>query len=258
MTPASEEAAPATVPRDRACRLMADAVDDFRQAAGLDELWARLHRHLAGFGVTGVLYGAEAFPSAGRDHDIMLSSCDRSYMDAKLSGGLYASDAFVRAARKEAAPILWSDTSRLNQLTPAAKRSLDLDWDYGVTTGVTLPMRFNKGLGVCGFGLHAANLPWGEFDRIWQENADIISSIAHACDIRLREEHACDLLALAPRERECLLWLAAGLRPQQIAHRLGTHAKTVEKQIESARRKLHATTTIQAVAAALVYGVITP
>jgi len=235
-----------------------DAAADFRQSADVDDLWARLHRHLADFGVTGVMYGAEAFADAGRKQDILLYSYDDAYVDAKMSSGLYHCDEFVRAAKVETAPILWSDATRLEGLSAAARRSLDIDWDYGVITGVTLPMRFNNGLGVSGIGLHAARLPWAEFDRIWFENTRAITGIVHAFDVRLREGHAREVLRLAPRERECLLWLAAGLRPQQIAHRLGTHEKTVEKQIEAARRKLNATTTVQAVVTALVYGLIAP
>lgn len=63
---------------------------------------------------------------------------------------------------------------------------------------------------------------------------------------------------MSARERECLLWLTAGLRPQQIAHRLGTHVKTVEKQIEAVRHTLNAATTVQAVAIALIFGLIAP
>ncbi|WP_029009004.1 helix-turn-helix transcriptional regulator [Azospirillum halopraeferens] len=247
-----------TAGRDHGTQRVLDAADDFRQAAGVKDLWARLHRHLADFGVTGLMYGAEAFPDAGRRHDILLSSYDDAYVDAKMSSGLYHCDEFVRAARVETAPILWSDAGRLEGISPAAKRSLAIDWDFGVLTGVTLPMRFNSGLGVSALGLHAAALSWADFDRIWFGNSRAITGITHAFDVRLREAHVRDVVRLAPRERECLLWLAAGLRPQQIAHRLGTHEKTVEKQIERARHKLNAVTNAQAVATALVYGLIVP
>jgi len=62
----------------------------------------------------------------------------------------------------------------------------------------------------------------------------------------------------SPRENECLLWTSQGLRPQQIAHRLGTHPKTVDKQLQNARKKLNAKTNAQAVARAIVLGLIRP
>lgn len=62
----------------------------------------------------------------------------------------------------------------------------------------------------------------------------------------------------SPRERECLLWITQGLRPQQIAFRLGTHTKTVDKQLQNVRRKLNAKTNAQAAMRAVVMRLIDP
>lgn len=56
---------------------------------------------------------------------------------------------------------------------------------------------------------------------------------------------------LSKREIECLTLLASGLRYQRIAFQLGTSVRTVEKQISSARVKLHAVTIPQAIAIAV-------
>ncbi|MCU0906073.1 MAG: helix-turn-helix transcriptional regulator [Rhodobacteraceae bacterium] len=66
----------------------------------------------------------------------------------------------------------------------------------------------------------------------------------------------CDLLS--PREREVLLWLAAGLRTAQIAHRMGIEPVTVGLHLRGARRKLGARTREQALAIALRDGHIDP
>lgn len=240
-------------------QLILDAVDGFRQAGSLDDLWERLHRPLAGFGITGLLYACEAMPDISKlDFSLILSSYDRAYMDAALASGLFYSNEFTQMAVAETAPALWGDTSRLDRMTPEKKRALDLDFDYGVTTGVTVPMHFHNGLGTSGVGCHAAHMSWEEFDRLWGENGHTITAIINAFDIRVRQDHADDIFPLTARERECLLWLIAGLRPQQIAFRLGTHPKTVEKQINSAKHKLKATTVAQALATALIFGLISP
>ena len=243
----------------KANQLILDAVDDFRQAASLDDLWARLHRPLAGFGITGLLYACEAMPDIRKlDFSLILSSYDRAYMDAALASGLFYSNEFTQMAVAETVPALWGDTSRHERMTPEKERALDLDFDYGVTTGVTVPMHFHNGLGTSGVGCHAAHMSWKEFERLWSENARTITAIINAFDVRVRQDHADEIFPLTARERECLLWLAAGLRQQQIAFRLGTHPKTVEKQIDSARRKVKATTTAQALATALIFGLISP
>lgn len=60
-----------------------------------------------------------------------------------------------------------------------------------------------------------------------------------------------EIEALSKREKECLFFLARGLRYQQIAFQLGTSVRTVEKQISSARIKLNAATIPEAVAIAV-------
>lgn len=56
---------------------------------------------------------------------------------------------------------------------------------------------------------------------------------------------------LSPREKQCLTYLALGLRPRDLAQKIGISEKTVEKQIVSARKKLRASTREQAVAIAI-------
>ncbi len=241
-----------------AIQVMADAAADFAAAASKDHLWGLLHRHLDRFGIGRILYGAEATPHAGGKHDFMLSSYDPGFLAAKIDQGLFYSDEYVRASRVETQPILWSETERLEDLAGDARRSLDIDWDYRVLTGVTLPLPFADGLGRAGIGLHAPDMAWVEFDRLWAENQRAIRAVVDAFDVTLRLAHAREMLPLSRRERECLLWLIAGQRHQQIAYRLGIHEKTVEKQIQSARRKLKAATVAQAVAIALAYRLLMP
>jgi DNA-binding CsgD family transcriptional regulator len=57
---------------------------------------------------------------------------------------------------------------------------------------------------------------------------------------------------LSPRERDCLLWLASGLRTREIAARMGLARVTVDLHLRNARRKLGAATLPQAVAKAVL------
>lgn len=61
---------------------------------------------------------------------------------------------------------------------------------------------------------------------------------------------------LTPREREVLLRFSQGLRPERIAEKLGLARVTVDLHAANARRKLSAQTVAEAVAKAIVYGVI--
>ena len=59
---------------------------------------------------------------------------------------------------------------------------------------------------------------------------------------------------LAPREKECLLWVGLGKTTKEIADRLKLSDPTVNEYIASAMRKLGATSRTQAVAMLLKTG----
>ena len=61
---------------------------------------------------------------------------------------------------------------------------------------------------------------------------------------------------LSCREQECLYLLSNGMTQKEIAHHLGVKLRTVEQQVASARKKLAAKTTIQAVVEAIRGGQI--
>lgn len=233
-----------------------ESIADFHAAADVGDLWGRLHKHLAQFGIGEVMYGCKAMLGFDRLTDLFLCSYPDAYLKDKMASGLLEADIYVRHVQSETAAVLWSDESRLRNLPPETRRSLAVDWDHGVVVGASLPIRFNRNRGVGGFGLHAPALTQAEFDDAWLAHGPTIRGICDAFDILIRENHANGFFHLAPREIECLGWLAIGKRPKQIAHRLGTHVKTVEKQIGKLRDKLNANTNCQAVTMALAYGLV--
>lgn len=63
---------------------------------------------------------------------------------------------------------------------------------------------------------------------------------------------------LTPRERDCLLLLAQGLRTERIGERMNISAATAEFHLRNARRKLGAATREQALIRAAMLGLIRP
>lgn len=239
-------------------RSVVEAAADFAGAGDGDDLWRRLHRQLGRFGIAEAIYGAEAVPDPEREVIPIFNSINPSWLEDKLANGLFECDEYVRAARVDTTPMLWSDMALIEAMSPAARQSFSLDVDYGVLTGVSIPMRFAGGLGASSIGLHARGLGLSEFDRIWAEHDATIIAIVNAFDTILRGRHAGELFPLSPEERECLLWLAGGLQQKQIADRLRLTDRQVQKRLEQARTKLKAVTAAQAVATALVFNLITP
>jgi len=249
---------PMSLPNKIFSRLLQDAAADFRLAENQDDLWMRLHRHLAGFGITAAIYGMEAMENPDRDHFFVINSINKDWFEAKVKNNLFLCDGYVRSARSNPSSILWSDVEHILAMPPESRRSLEIDFDFGVTAGVTMPMRFANGLGVSSIGCHAEGMRMADFDRIWAQDGQSILSIVNAFDVCLREDHIADLCPLTASERECLLWLASGLTQKQVADRLRLSDKRVEKCLTAARGKLNAATTTQAVASALIFGLIDP
>lgn len=117
-----------------------------------------------------------------------------------------------------------------------------------------------------------SNVDWGTFRFATNLSNDGLTRFAaeHASTVMLagtiafetiralvKAEQAVEI-GLTPRERECLLWLAKGLRNEQIAHRLGLKPVTVEFHLANARNKLGARTREQALAIALQKGLVEP
>ncbi|WP_155888817.1 helix-turn-helix transcriptional regulator [Inquilinus limosus] len=71
-----------------------------------------------------------------------------------------------------------------------------------------------------------------------------------------RPPAAIDPDLVAPRELDCLAWVARGASSKQIARQLGLSMHTVNAYLASARRKLKATSRSEAVAMALQLGLI--
>ncbi|WP_096700827.1 LuxR family transcriptional regulator [Magnetospirillum sp. 15-1] len=235
-----------------------EAAADFTKAHDGNDLWYRLHRQLERFEIGEAIYGTEAAPDPEREVIPIFNSIDPSWLEDKLSNGLFECDEYVRAARIDITPMLWSDMALIKAMSPTARKSFSLDLDYGILTGVSIPMRFAGDWGASSIGLHANGLTLPEFDRIWANHQSSIIAIVNAFDTAMRGSHVSELFPLSPQERECLLWLAAGLQQKQVADRLRLTDKQVEKRLKEARRKLKAVTTTQAVANALIFGLIDP
>jgi DNA-binding CsgD family transcriptional regulator len=136
----------------------------------------------------------------------------------------------------------------------------------GVGCGLAVPLRPAPGTGAGGFSL-LTRLRGPAFEAWRAAHGRGVVLVAQATSLRLLEA-ADEQPARTPsrdapprlsrRERECLLWLAAGLRNDRIAERLGIARATVELHLARARRKLGAATREQALAKALCFGLIEP
>lgn len=244
-------------------KILLNALNDFKSADSIDEIWKKLHTNLDVFGISNIYYGFDACKNTENNiifnsEQFSLVSYRENYLRDRLRPEFLEHDPYYDYALSCTEPLLWSDMNFISSLTPAQHRCVEVDYDHNVIVGVTLPFRFRNGLGRAGCSLNASDLTWVEFDRVWRRHGRTINAIAAAFDIAIRERHNDEIFNLSNKEIECLLWLSNGLQPQQIADKYSKHVKTIEKQIESIRRKLRTTTTTQAVAKAIVCNLVQP
>jgi DNA-binding CsgD family transcriptional regulator len=90
----------------------------------------------------------------------------------------------------------------------------------------------------------------------WPELQPKLNAIGQMLDAAFFNNHVVAHYGLAPRERDVLAWLSAGLRPDEIADKLAIGYRSVDKYIVSAKEKLNARTRDHAVSLALILGLI--
>lgn len=143
---------------------------------------------------------------------------------------------------------------------PRGARQMECSLDHGLLNGVSIPLRDVNPLSRAGMGIMGD--PYEDADtfaRFLTDKLPTLRIMAEAFHLNLqRSQLQGPDQQLSIRERECLLWSSYGLQSIQIADRLGTHRKTVEKQLQSARNKLKARSTTQAVVKAMLLGQIEP
>lgn len=133
-------------------------------------------------------------------------------------------------------------------------------WDdarsAGFGGGMAIPLR-TPGSALGGFSL-VTSMAGREFLSWHKTHGRWAALAAHVVDQRILTLAALppSRPRLSPRERECLRWLAVGMRHDRIAERLGITRPTVELHLANARRKLRARTREQALAKAITLGLL--
>lgn len=147
-------------------------------------------------------------------------------------------------------------------LNSAERQVIQEGGETGFVSGISSPVRLVGG-GAFGGWNFGTSMHRREFEVYMADKSDSIrlaGFIIHEHLQRVSTHRNADAggKTLTHRERECLLWLARGLRTGAIADRLGIAAVTVDLHIKGARMKLHAATREEALVKAILSGQIVP
>lgn len=223
------------------------AADDAHHAAFLDGLCQKLELDFASYAtqnpVTGAVQGYANYPDAWK----------RYYAEQ----GLQRIDPTLWRSVRSIAPVDWerfADDAGFGAVFGPSR-------DFGIgTQGLTVPVR--GPMGDCGLLSVTRNAPREEWRRLKRQIVGELQAAAvHLHDSVMRSEGVMALMklpSLSMREREILQWVAAGKSQQDIGDILSISHRTVEVHIRSAREKLGALTTAQAVGRAVRLGLVQP
>lgn len=171
--------------------------------------------------------------------------------------GLHRIDPSIHMGRKSIAPVDWSRLERTTHFqTVFANAS-----DFGMSDrGLTIPVRGPYGdVGLLSVTRDCSDAEWIVLKKKVIGNLQIAAVHMHdnvmSSGLSLAALH---LPMLSAREREILQWVAEGKSQQDIGDILSISHRTVEVHLRSARTKLAALTTPQAIGRAVGLGIVKP
>ena len=171
--------------------------------------------------------------------------------------GLHRIDPSIHIGRRSIAPVDWSRLER----TPHFQTVFANAPDFGMSDrGLTIPVRGPYGdVGLLSVTRDCPDAEWRTLKKKVIGNLQIAAVHMHdnvmSSGLSLAGLH---LQALSAREREILQWVAEGKSQQDIGDILSISHRTVEVHLRSARTKLAALTTPQAIGRAVGLGIVKP
>ena len=223
------------------------SADDASHGAFLDGLCQKLELDFASYAtqnpLTGAVQGYANYPEEWK----------RLY----AAQGLQRIDPTLWRSVRSIAPVDWErfhDDEGFTAVFGASR-------EFGIgAQGITVPVRGPMGdCGLLSVTRAAPREQWRKLKR--QIMGELQAAAVHLHDSVMRSETVTSMMrlpALSSREREILQWVAAGKSQQDVGDILSISHRTVEVHIRSAREKLGALTTPQAVGRAVRLGLIQP
>ncbi len=237
--------------------------DRLDAAEDIEAAWSAVVQGLAEIGVAWCHYAHVALPgdAAARPPALMrLSTLPEAWRAHHTAMRYWRADAAVRHCATSLAVLPTG--------LGFARAAGDVGWAgmcaeaeaIGLGDGLAVPLRGLPGAAYGAFSLVTAERGAGfaAWRAAFGRPAVLLAHLAAQRLMLLAEADAPQRPRLSPRERECLLWLVAGLRSDRIAERLGLSRATVDLHLSRARRRLGARTREQAVAKALALGLLVP
>nr|WP_246215790.1 LuxR family transcriptional regulator [Microvirga makkahensis] len=200
------------------------------------------------FIITGIPNPKERFEQA-----VLLKKWPAGWFETYAREDYVRVDPVIRLCRNTVQPFEWSEAPYDREREPRAAEVMDRATDFRMKDGFCLPIHGINGYEAC-FSMSGVDL---DLSSRTKPALHLMAMYAFERTRQLLNPLPCrgaDLLT--PREREALMWAAAGKSAADTGDILGITERTVTAHIASACQKLDATNKTQAVARAMQYKLI--
>lgn len=235
--------------------------DHLRRSIDLSQSKAILSTALARLGYGNFIYALlPSKPDGILEDAIILDTFDPAWMRQYLSDDMHKTDYAAAHILNGGGPLLWSDMFAGIQsggIEQKYKKTADATWDWGYRNGVSLSLDQNGPFtAVASIVADGSAGATDHADHFAENSAEIIALLDSFHASIDRKTLALDYHGVTMRELEILKWLAEGLLAKEIAFKTGTSIHTIHKQMKSVKKRLSAATMTQAVAKAVMIGLL--
>jgi len=229
--------------------LTVDLIERAERAASPAEVGRMFFDALKPFGIR-ALY-ARAHVSTHPDQEFGFSRISPpGWEDTYAAAELSRFNFLPREVRRRGRAFAWSQGARPDSLDQALFPFLT---EFAISDGLAAPVHAPGGY------VGVTSLAFERLTALSPSEQTAINTAALMLHLKMRELAPAPAVAgpkLTPRERDCLGLVAAGQGDWEISLTLGVAETTVVTHLQNARRKLGARTRAQAVALALMAGLI--
>jgi len=237
-----------------------DFIDEVDRAKDLDDLYSAMMKQIKRQGFESFIYRLIVAQN-GTQPVYYLSSIPQEWKDRYKNLNYGKDDIVARHIGRTMRPFNWLEICPWNDLTDAQRNIMNEARVFGITSGGTVPIH---GVGHTKALVSVTNnLPPEKFAPMFLHERHAIHLVATYFHERIVQMYpssprSSGFARLSSRELEMLTWTAAGKQPGEIADILNLSTHTVKEYIQNCCRKLNVVNKTQAIAVALIQGLISP
>lgn len=189
-----------------------------------------------------------------------ISSLSDEQLKPYLQGKRYREDVHFRHMAVSTEPIAWDRAYRdlhEGRLNGVPRDLLGGLWDSGIRDGFSIPLAKTR-RSLSGISLMSETFSTrdAEPEHLRRRNSELVALADFFSASHDAARHLQQGLRITPRELEVLKWSSEGYLAKQIAGKFGTSPYTVVKQSQSLQKRLAANNITEAVAKAIILGLI--